>query len=257
MSVLLVDNLTKQYTKKIQALDKISFQVDKGECIGIVGESGSGKSTLARIILGLEKYKEGQVLVNEKPIAPRKRALLRQYRKEVQMIFQDSTSTLNPKLPIWKSILEPLDNFKEIYPSLLPSKGLLKKEIAEALLEMVGLEKEMATRYPGELSGGQKQRVSIARALSIEPSLLVCDEPTASLDVTVQVQILQLLKKLQEQINMTILFISHDIRAVTFLCEKIIVLQHGSIVDEFKVEEIYDPQRHPYTKALIQAASFE
>ncbi|WP_227935556.1 ABC transporter ATP-binding protein [Alkalihalobacillus deserti] len=254
---LIVECLSKRFSKGIPALDNISFRVKAGECLGIVGESGSGKSTLARVLLGLEPYNEGNLTFNGKPIAPKKRALLRQYRKSVQMIFQDSTSTLNPKLPIWKSVLEPLDNFKEITPSFLTTEGLSRKEMAEELLALVGLDKQMADRYPGELSGGQKQRVSIARALSIEPSLLVCDEPTASLDVTVQVQILRLLKDLQKKTNMTILFISHDIRAVTFLCEKVIVLRDGSIVDQFQLAELYHKDRHPYTKALIKAASIE
>ncbi len=254
---LVVNSLSKHYSKSVQALNSISFRVEQGESIGIVGESGSGKSTLARVLLGLEAFKEGSVTFNGQPIAPKKRVHLREYRKNVQMIFQDATSTLNPKLPIWRSLLEPLDNFKEISPSFLSKIGLSRKEIAIELLEVVGLDREMADRYPSELSGGQKQRVSIARAISIEPSLLVCDEPTASLDVTVQVQILRLLKDLQQKTNMTILFISHDIRAVTFLCERLIVLKNGSIVDQFKLEELYDKERHPYTKALIKAAQID
>ncbi|MGO4889982.1 ABC transporter ATP-binding protein [Anaerobacillus sp. MEB173] len=257
MSLLVVDSLSKKYSKHVQALSNISFQACKGESIGIVGESGSGKSTLAKILLGLELSKEGQMTLNGESIPPKKRSRFRQYRKDVQMIFQDTSSTLNPKLPIWKSLLEPLNNFKEITPSYITEKGLTQKEIAEKLLEMVGLDKGMVNRYPGELSGGQKQRVSIARALSIEPSLIVCDEPTASLDVTVQVQILNLLKDIQRQTKMTILFISHDIRAVAFLCEKIIVLKDGSIVDQFGIDELYDSNRHPYTKALIKAASID
>ncbi|RXI96282.1 ABC transporter ATP-binding protein [Anaerobacillus alkaliphilus] len=254
---LIVDGLTKSYSKHVQALKHVSFSVSERESIGIVGESGSGKSTLAKILLGLETYKEGSITFNGEPIAPKKRALLRQYRKNVQMIFQDSTSTLNPKLPIWRSVLEPLDNYKEVTPSFIEVEGKSRKEVAVQLLEMVGLTSEMADRYPWELSGGQKQRVSIARALSIEPSLLVCDEPTASLDVTVQMLILNLLKDFKETFNMSIIFISHDIRAVAFLCEKIIVLKDGSIVDEFRIEDIYDNDRHPYTKALIRAASIE
>ncbi|GAE24663.1 oligopeptide transport ATP-binding protein OppF [Halalkalibacter wakoensis JCM 9140] len=254
---LVVEGLSKRYSKGVQALNSVSFCVNEGECIGIVGESGSGKSTLGRILLGLETYKEGRITYHGKPIAPRKRSDLRQFRKRVQMVFQDSTSTLNPKLPIWKSILEPLDNFKEITPSFIKVEGLSRKEIAQELLEIVGLEKDMVDRYPGELSGGQKQRVSIARAISIEPSLLVCDEPTASLDVTVQVQILRLLKQLQQHTNMTILFISHDIRAVSFLCEKVMVLKDGFMVDQFELSQLYDDKRHHYTKALIQAARID
>ncbi|WP_456278868.1 ABC transporter ATP-binding protein [Bacillus sp. AK128] len=253
---LFIEGLSKQYSRGVRALQQISLTISEGESVGIIGESGSGKSTLARILLGLESFKEGSITYNDKPIAPKNRAALREYRKNVQMIFQDSTSTLNPKLPIWKSLLEPLENYKEVLPSFL-DPNFSKIEKAEKLLEIVGLEKDMTHRYPWELSGGQKQRVSIARAISLEPSLLVCDEPTASLDVTVQVQILQLLKELQHKTNMTILFISHDIRAVAYLCERLVVLKNGVIVDEFKLEEIYQQERHFYTKALIQAASFE
>ncbi|UII56272.1 dipeptide/oligopeptide/nickel ABC transporter ATP-binding protein [Cytobacillus spongiae] len=253
---LMIEDLSKQYSKNLRALKNISFSVQKGECIGIVGESGSGKSTLARILLGLEPFKEGVITFNGDPIAPRNRKLLREYRKNVQMIFQDATSTLNPKLPIWRSLLEPLENYKDFYPSFV-EKGLTRMELAEQLLEIVGLEKQMVHRFPHELSGGQKQRVSIARAISLEPSLLVCDEPTASLDVTVQVQILKLLKELQQKTNMTVLFISHDIRAVAYICERVIVLKNGDLVDEFILDDIYDEERHPYTKALIQAASID
>lgn len=253
---LIIEGLSKQYTKGTQALRHISLTVSRGECIGIVGESGSGKSTLARILLGLEPYEEGFIIYNGKQIVPKKRSSLREYRKSIQMVFQDSASALNPKLPIWKSLLEPLDNYKEFSPSCL-EQGLTKSEKAEKLLEIVGLEKDMISRYPGELSGGQKQRVSIARAISLEPSLLVCDEPTASLDVTVQVQILQLLKELQRKTSMTILFISHDIRAVAYLCERMVVLKDGLMVDEFRRDDIYHKERNPYTKALIQAASIE
>ncbi|GAE36486.1 ABC transporter ATP-binding protein [Halalkalibacter akibai] len=252
-----VVGLSKNYEKNTQVLNNISFQVKEGDCLGIVGESGSGKSTLARVLLGLESYKDGSIMLNGQPIPPQKRSLLRQYRKNVQMIFQDANSSLNPKLPIWKSLLEPLDNFKEVKPSFLAHSNLTRKQIAENLLEMVGLGKEMVDRFPGELSGGQKQRVGIARAISIEPTLLICDEPTASLDVTVQIQILELLSELQRKTNMTILFISHDIRAVTYLCRKMIVLKEGSIVDQFMLEELYDQDRHSYTKALIKAASID
>ncbi|WP_078596376.1 ABC transporter ATP-binding protein [Evansella clarkii] len=254
---LVVEGLSKNYSKNLVALNTISFSAKKGECIGIVGESGSGKSTLGKVLVGLENYKEGTITYNGAPVVPTKRSRLREYRKNVQMIFQDSSSSLNPKLPVWESVLEPLDNFKECSPAFLEGQNLSRKETAEQLLIMVGLDKELAGRYPEELSGGQKQRVSIARALSIEPSLLICDEPTASLDVTVQVQILNLLKDFQKKMDMTILFISHDIRAVTFLCEQIIVLKNGTIQDQFGINELYHKSRHPYTKALIEAASIQ
>lgn len=256
MSHLIVEKLSIEYSKGFKALDNVSLAVNKGECVGIVGESGSGKSTLAQVLLGLQSYKEGFIAFNGNPIVPKKKQALREYRRQVQMVFQDANSTLNPKLPIWKSVLEPLDNFKEVQLSFLNREEVSRKELAKALLEMVGLDAHLLERFPGELSGGQKQRVSIARALSLEPSLLICDEPTASLDVTVQKQILQLLKELQKKQEMTILFISHDIRAVTFLCNQIIVLRDGIVVDRFPLEKLYHDKRHPYTKALIKAASF-
>ncbi|MCZ0703081.1 peptide/nickel transport system ATP-binding protein [Natronobacillus azotifigens] len=255
MKTLTIEKLTKSYAKETVALDEFSLGIDQGGCIGIVGESGSGKSTLARILLGLESFDQGQILFKGLQIPPKKKKDYRDYRRDVQMVFQDATSALNPKLPIWKIILEPLDNFKEVKPSFIKEDGLSRKAVASHLLEMVGLEREFVDRYPYQLSGGQKQRVSIARAISLEPSLLICDEPTASLDVTVQFQILELLKKLQEETNMTILFISHDIRAVTFLCEKIVVLKQGIIVDHFHMKDLYKKNRHLYTKQLIKVAS--
>lgn len=252
---LLVEAVSKQYSNHVLALNQLSFHVVAGESVGIVGESGSGKSTLAKLLVGIESYNKGTITFDGTPIVPKKRIDQTKYRKNVQMVFQDAVSALNPNLPIWKSLMEPLDNYKEFTPSFLEGENFTRKEIAEQLLEMVGLEKEMANRLPGELSGGQKQRVSIARAISMEPKLLICDEPTASLDASIQVQILDLLKELQRKSNMMILFISHDIRAVAYLCERLMVLKDGIKVDEFQLEDIYHEDRHDYTKALIQAAA--
>lgn len=254
MSLLKVEQLTKVYTNNIAALQGVSFQIERGEIVGIVGESGSGKSTLTKLILGLESYEQGCITFNEQQIPPKKRADVRAYRKNIQMVFQDTNSALNPKLPIGKSLLEPLNNFTDFTPSYLPPGKHTNREKAERLLEMVGLEKVMVDRYPDELSGGQKQRVCIARAISIEPALLVCDEATASLDVSVQVRILELLKTLQRNLQMSILFISHDIRTVTNLCDIILVMKNGCLVDHFQLSDLYAPERHSYTKALLQAA---
>lgn len=254
MSLLNIKDLSKTYSNNIEALIKVSLEIGKGEVVGIVGESGSGKSTLTKLILGLETYEEGIISFMKQIIPPKKRSELRSYRKNIQMVFQDSSNALNPKLPIWKSLLEPLENYKEYTPSFLTKEQDSKKMIAALLLEMVGLEKEMIDRYPDQLSGGQKQRVCLARAISIEPALLVCDEITASLDVTVQVQIIELLKELQRTLHMSILFISHDLRVVTNLCDRIIVLKNGCIVDQFHVSELYFSKRHSYTKSLLQAA---
>jgi peptide/nickel transport system ATP-binding protein len=257
MSLLKIEDLSKTYSNNIKALNKVSFDIGQGEVVGIVGESGSGKSTLSKLILGLETYKEGIISFMEQPIPPKKRSELRSYRKNIQMVFQDSSSALNPKLPIWKSLLEPLENYKEYTPSFLTKEKDSPKIIAAHLLEMVGLEKDMFDRYPDELSGGQKQRVCLARAISMEPALLVCDEVTASLDVTVQIQIIDLLKELQRNLHMSILFISHDLRVVTNLCDRIIVLKSGCLVDQFHVSELYFKKRDPYTKSLLQAALLE
>ncbi|UOE96189.1 dipeptide/oligopeptide/nickel ABC transporter ATP-binding protein [Alkalihalobacillus sp. LMS39] len=255
MSLLSFQQVAKTYGKSHKALKDISFSVDKGESVGIVGESGSGKSSIAKIIVGLESFQEGTVEFNKKQLPIAKREELRQFRKETQFIFQDTTSTLNPKLPIWRSITEPLCNYPEVLPSFINGKTMSPENMAKVLLDIVGLDESFVHRYPHELSGGQKQRVSIARALSVEPSLLICDEPTASLDMMIQVQILKLLQTLKEKLQTTILFISHDLRAVSFLCEKVIVLKHGIIVDSFPIADLYHIERHPYTKALIKAAS--
>ncbi|WP_051556486.1 ABC transporter ATP-binding protein [Alkalihalobacterium bogoriense] len=255
MSLLSFAHVAKTYDKNHEALKDISFSVEKGESVGIVGESGSGKSSIAKIIVGLESFHKGEVLYKGIPLPIVKREELGQFRKETQFIFQDTTSTLNPKLQIWKSITEPLSNYPEVFPSFLNEKAMSLEVTAKSLLDIVGLDETFVHRYPHELSGGQKQRVSIARALSVEPSLLICDEPTASLDMMIQVQILQLLKTLKEKMQMTILFISHDLRAVSFLCENIIVLKQGMIVDSFQIADLYHNHRHPYTKALMEAAS--
>jgi len=254
MNLLKVEQVSKVYTNNMAALQGISFQIGKGEVVGIVGESGCGKSTLTKLILGLETYKEGCITFNDQQIPPKRRSDVRAYRKNIQMVFQDSSSALNPKLPIGISLLEPLNNFKDFTPSYLPPGRYNNREKAEKLLEMVGLDKTMVDRYPSELSGGQKQRVCIARAISIEPALLVCDEATASLDVSVQVHIIELLKTLQRTLQMSILFISHDIRAVTHLCGTILVMKNGCLVDKFQLSDLYAPERHSYTKALLQAA---
>lgn len=254
MSLIKIEELSKTYSKNFKALKKVSFDIGNGEIVGIVGESGSGKSTLTRLILGLETYEEGKITFMEQPIPPKKRSEFQNYRKNIQLVFQDSSSALNPKLPIWKSLLEPLENFKGYTPTFLIKQQSSPKMIAAHLLEMVGLEKEMIERYPDELSGGQKQRVCLARAISLEPSLLVCDEVTASLDVIVQVQIIELLKELQQTLRMSILFISHDLRVVTNLCDRIIVMKSGSLMDLFHVNELYSSKRHPYTKSLLEAA---
>lgn len=246
--VLLVKNINKIYKKNniaFKALEDISFQVKKGEMIGIVGESGSGKSTLARQITRLEKPTSGQIFLNNKDITNIKGKELRSIYKNIQMIFQDPMGSFDPRLTIGKSIDE-----------LLKYNGLSKKDRDEKIIELlklVGLDKEYINKYPKELSGGQCQRAAIAKALSCEPSILICDEITSALDVSVQGQVVSLLKELKEKKNMTYIFICHDLALVELLCDKVIILNKGNIVEGGEAKEVINNPIHPYTKLLVNS----
>lgn len=256
MNVLLsVRNLTKTYPNGVAAVRGVTFQVRRGQCVGLVGESGSGKSTLARLVLALERPDEGEITLLDHPLHRLRGEALRRVRRHIQVVFQDPVAALNPRLPVWKSVVEPLDNFPEIVPAFLRDVRHSRRRSAARLLEMVGLSTDLLDRYPHELSGGQIQRVAVARGLSVQPDLLVCDEPTASLDVSVQAQILNLLKELQERLGVAYLFISHDIAAVRFLSDEILVMQGGRLVDRFAPAAMDDCERHPYTRALMEAAA--
>ncbi len=249
--MLHVNSISKTYHSK-PALRDISLYVNAGESIGIIGESGSGKSTLGKIILGLEKPDQGDVHFRGSNLHTLKAQALKAFRRHLQIVFQDPVGSLNPKLPVWKSVVEPLENFPDVIPSFLKEVRLDRKKIAEVLFQKVGLSPELLERYPHQLSGGQKQRIAVARGISLEPELLVCDEPTSSLDVSVQAQVLNLLKKLQRDLNLSFLFISHDIAAVQFICERIVVLKDGILVDAFLTRELFSTARHPYTKMLVE-----
>ncbi|KOP68223.1 peptide ABC transporter ATPase [Bacillus sp. FJAT-18019] len=256
-SLLNVSNLVKTYghgKDAVHAVRQMSFTIQKGECVGLVGESGSGKSSLARLLLALERPDRGDICLNGNSLVHAKKNLLRNMRQHIQVVFQDSNTSLNDRLPVWRSMMEPLDNFPEVKPSFLANVRHTRRETATKLLDMVGLGPEHLDRYPHELSGGQRQRVAIARGISLKPQLLICDEPTSSLDVTVQAHILQLLKQLQIDLEMSFLFISHDIAAVYQMSNRIIVMKDGEIVDEFASELIGEPERHEYTKCLLSAA---
>jgi peptide/nickel transport system ATP-binding protein len=170
-------------------------------------------------------------------------------------VFQDPTGSFNPKLPVWKSVVEPLEKYPEVVPSFLKKERHDRKQMAGILFKKVGLPQDLLERYPHQLSGGQKQRVAIARGISLEPDLLVCDEPTSSLDVSVQTQVLNLLKQLKRDLNLAFIFISHDIAAVQFMCERIAVLKDGFLVDTFLTEELFSSSRHPYTKMLVEMSA--
>lgn len=249
--VLVAKNLTKQYSSGQKAVDQVSFVIKKDECLGIVGESGSGKSTLARSLLSLEKVDQGEIWFKEKPLHKPQKEDLRSIRREVQAVFQNPAAALNPKLKIIDSLMEPLDFQKNIQPSYLKGIRQQREKAAEQLLEMVELPSKYLSCYPHELSGGQKQRVTIARAISIEPALIILDEPTANLDVSVQAKILNLLKDLQQHLGVSYLFISHDLAAVNFMSDRIMVMQQGQIVDEFSKYDLFSVKRNPYTKELL------
>ncbi|WP_111644314.1 ABC transporter ATP-binding protein [Paranoxybacillus vitaminiphilus] len=251
LDVLTARNIKKTYSSGYRAVNGVSISIKKGECVGLIGESGSGKSTLARCLLMLEKLEEGEIFLYDKPLHLMKKREIRKVRHHMQAVFQNPSAAINPKLKIMDSLMEVLDTHPEITPVYIQDVREDRERCAARLMEMVGLPKRYLYCYPHELSGGQKQRVSIARAISIEPSIIILDEPTASLDVCTQQQILNLLKELQKQLNLSYLFISHDLSTVYFLSERIFVMKEGVFLDSFYKDELFSLQRHPYTKKLI------
>ena len=239
----------------VHAVKNLSIDIPEGETVGIVGESGSGKSTLGKAILNVLNLTapdvriSGEVLLNENgkyvDIMSLSKKELVHYRPKMQMIFQDPFSSLNPRMIVKDIIREPLD----IHTDLSQSS---KDDKVRWLLEKVGLSGEQQMRYPHEFSGGQRQRISIARALATRPRLLICDEPTSALDVSIQAQILNLLKDLQEQLNLTILFISHDLPVIRQMCDRIAVLKNGKLCEIEKTETLFKNPTHQYTKELIR-----
>ncbi|MBU7592359.1 ABC transporter ATP-binding protein [Metabacillus halosaccharovorans] len=250
MSILKVRDLTKTFTSGKVVLNNVSFHLNKGECLGLVGESGCGKSTLACCLLQVEKIDNGSILFHGKAIEKLDERHLHPYRKKIQIVFQNPSAALNPKLKIKDSLIDPFEQYRDSL-NLNHFPYTSKDQFVHQLLEAVELPSELANRYPHELSGGQKQRVTIARAISIEPELIVLDEPTASLDVISQKAVLTLLTELRETLNLSYLFISHDLAAVSHMSQRIIVMNSGEIVDEFNEEHLFSDDRHPYTKELV------
>ncbi|AKL96331.1 ATpase component of various ABC-type transport systems [Clostridium aceticum] len=256
--LLVAHRLFKSYNQSgnsVQAVKDVSFKIQKGQCLGVVGESGSGKSTLGRLLLALEQPDSGEVWLKDKEIFQLKERELREARRDFQVVFQNPTASLNQRLPVWRSVMEPLNNFPEVCPPFLSDVRHSPRDTAAKLLEMVGLKAAHMDRCPHQLSGGQRQRVAIARGISLLPELLVCDEPTSSLDVSVQAQILDLLKRLQTELGMSYLFISHDIAAVGMMSDRILVMKEGQIVDEFMSNQIMSKDRHEYTRQLVAVVS--
>lgn len=250
MKLLAVQQLTKSYSGGKTALNDVSFELDKGECLGLVGESGCGKSTLARCLLRIESIDSGFIRFKGEAIERHTERQLYPYRKQMQIVFQNPSAALNPKLKIKDSLIDPYEQYrKELKPAHFSYTS--KTAFVKQLLEAVELPEDLANRYPHELSGGQKQRVTIARAISIEPELIVLDEPTASLDVLSQGAVLDLLTELQRTLGLSYLFISHDLAAVQKMSQRIIVMKEGKLVDEFCREQLWAEKRHSYTKELI------
>lgn len=246
--ILEIKNLKKVFYKNkvpFTAVNDISFEMKKGECLGLVGESGCGKSTTAKLITHLIKPDGGSILINGKEILDVKGKSLKELYQDVQMVFQMPQDSFDPRRSLGDGIMESMRN-----------RGMKKAEARERMMEllrMVELEPEYAKRYPHEVSGGQCQRAAIARALSVEPKLIICDEATSALDVTVQAQIVELLGRLQREMGLSILLICHDLALVQALCDRVLVMYKGSIVEEGIPDEVIGSPKKAYTKVLIES----
>ncbi len=236
----------KVHFGRVKAVDGVSLEIRNGETLGLVGESGCGKSTLGRAILRLTEPTSGSVLFRERDLASLSNRQLRQHRRHLQIIFQDPYASLNPRMTVGQIVREPLDTFNL-------AKGREADARVRELLETVGLSSRFIKRYPHEFSGGQRQRIGIARALAVDPAFIVADEPISALDVSIQAQILNLLERLQREKKLTYLFISHDLRAIRHVSDRIAVMYLGKLVEVADSRTIYDEPLMPYTKALISA----
>ena len=251
MSTLVEVKNLKKYFKTprglLHAVDDINFKSEKGQTLGVVGESGCGKSTLGRTVIHLHERTSGQILFDGKDVSDLSKHELKEFRSHVQMIFQDPFSSLNPRMSVSQLIAEPLLIYKTS-----KSSADLGKEVGR-LMDTVGLARRFANSYPHELDGGRRQRIGIARALAMEPKFIVCDEPVSALDVSIQAQILNLLKELQAEFNLSYIFITHDLSVVNHFSDEIAVMYLGKIVEKAPAEQLFDNPLHPYTKALLSA----
>ncbi|WP_223588196.1 ABC transporter ATP-binding protein [Neobacillus bataviensis] len=248
-NILEVKNLKKHFKSKngtLHAVDDVSFSIKRGQTLGLVGESGCGKSTIGRLILGLHQATSGEILFNGQDICKMNKKQIHDLRKDLQIIFQDPFASLNPRMSIGEIIGEPLLIYKKVKRAELDSE-------VRRLMDVVGLSKRFINSYPHELDGGRRQRVGIARALSLNPQFIVCDEPVSSLDVSIQAQVLNLLKDLQAEYGLTYLFITHDLSVVKYFSDKIAVMYLGQLVEIAESDELFKKTVHPYTQALLSA----
>ncbi|GAA3661964.1 hypothetical protein GCM10022237_22290 [Nocardioides ginsengisoli] len=247
--LLKVDGLQKRFGRgknAYQALTDVSFEVGQGEIVGLVGESGSGKSTIIRCLVGLEKEDAGTISYDGIDPVSASKADLRRYRREVQMVFQDPYSSLDPRMTVQEILEEPM----LVIGGFSPAD---RRARIHELIDMVGLLPEHLTRHPRHFSGGQRQRIAIVRSLVVDPRVLLCDEPVSALDVSVQAQVLNLIKDMQRRLDLTVLFVSHDLAVVKYLCTRLVVLDKGVIAETGDVPAIYDAPQDPYTRALMEA----
>ena len=231
----------------IKAVDDVSFDIGRGETLGVVGESGCGKSTTGRAVIRLYKPTAGSIFIDGKDISRTKGDALRRLRPSMQMIFQDPQACLNPRMTVGSIIAEPLDEHRR------DMSRAERQDKVRALLDQVGMNPDFANRYPHEFSGGQRQRIGIARALALDPKFIVCDEPIAALDVSIQAQVVNLLEDLQDRLGLTYLFISHDLSMVRHIADRVAVMYLGKVVELASRDALYESPRHPYTKALLSA----
>ena len=245
-----VENVVKHFPaglgQSVKAVDGVSFEIREGETLGLVGESGCGKSTLARLVTQLLPVTSGKIFYGDVELTKLRGEKLRQQRRQMQMIFQDPFASLDPRMTVGDIIAEPLDNF-------VVMKGRARDSRVQELLRIVGLNPNFNNRYPHEFSGGQRQRIGIARALALNPRLVVCDEAISALDVSIQAQIVNLLEDLQRELKLTYLFIAHDLSVVRHISDRVMVMYLGKIVEVADSTETYLNPKHPYTKALLSA----
>ncbi|MFB6187005.1 MAG: ABC transporter ATP-binding protein, partial [Halobacteriaceae archaeon] len=233
-------------TDQVRAVEDVSFEIRKGETLGLVGESGCGKSTLARTLLQLVTPTDGDVYFKGENITELSRSELRSKRQDMQLIFQDPQSSLDPRMQVGPIVEEPMRAH-----DMLDDEG--RKRRAQELLETVGLDPQHYNRYPHQFSGGQRQRINLARALSVDPDFIVCDEPVSALDVSIQAQVLNTMRELQEEFGLTYLFIAHDLSVIRHISDRVAVMYLGEIVELAQTKELFEHPQHPYTQALLDA----